>query len=284
MSEENGEVIVDEVDTTIEGEGEEAEESGADDETSGDEVTGTDEQAESQADPEEQEKDANWLKNLRKSYREEKKRSRELEDRLRALESANNPPKTLGKEPEIEDYDYDTDQFKAAWKSWNERRVEVENEARRAKEAEEAKANEWKSTLEKYEKQKQATQAEDMDDAEDAVKSILNPTQQGIILHAADNPASIVLEIGRNERKAIELASITDPIKFAAAIAKLEERMKTTTTRKSPAPEKRPLETGGARPSGTVAGNADKLLEEAQKTGDMTKYRAYMKQQRAKSA
>ena len=282
MSEENGEVIVDEVDQVIDGE--EAGDTGADDETIGDESTGTDEQTESQADPEEQEKDANWLKNLRKNYREEKKRSRELEDKLRAIESANNPPKTLGKEPEIEDFDYDTDQFKAAWKSWNERRAEVEAELRRVKDEESAKANEWKTTLDNYEKQKQATQAEDMDDAEDAVKSILNTTQQGIILHAADNPASIVLEIGRNERKAIELASITDPIKFAAAIAKLEERMKTNTTRKAPAPEKRTPETGGARPSGTVSGNADKLLEEAQKTGDMTKYRAYMKQQRSKSA
>lgn len=282
MSEENGELIVDEVDQVIDGE--ETGNTGSDEETAGGESDGSEEQGEAQTDPEEQEKDANWLKNLRKSYREEKKRSRELEERLRSLESVNNPPKTLGKEPEIEDFDYDTDQFKAAWKTWNERRAEIEAESRKLKEAEEAKANEWKATLDNYEKQKQATQAEDMDDAEDAVKSILNTTQQGIILHASDNPASVVLEIGRNERKAIELASITDPIKFAAAIAKLEERMKTTTTRKAPAPERRTPETGGARPSGSVSGNAEKLLEEAQRTGDMTKYRAYMKQQRAKSA
>lgn len=279
MSEENGEVVVDDVElsdeTRVEGDI-------VDDEVDG-LSTETDVQTEAQADPEEQEKDANWLKNLRKSYREEKKRSRELEDRLRSLESANNPPKTLGKEPEIEDFDYDADQFKVAWKAWNERKSEVEAVAKRAKDEETAKATQWKETLDNYEKQKQATQAEDMDDAEDAVKSILNTTQQGIILHAADNPASVVLEIGRNERKAIELASITDPIKFAAAIAKLEERMKTTTTRKAPAPEKRTPETGGTRPSGSVSGNAEKLLEEAQKTGDMTKYRAYMKQQRAKA-
>jgi hypothetical protein len=280
MSEEQREIVIDEVDN-----GEEVvEDHGIGDEQEVEGTAETGEHADHIPDAEEQEKDANWLKNLRKNYREEKRRSRELEDRLRSLESASIQPKELGKEPEIEDFDYDTDKFKAAWKDWNIRRTEVESAAKRVKDEEDAKANEWKSTLENYEKQKIAVQADDMDDAEDAVKSILNTTQQGIILHAADNPASIVLEIGRNERKAIELASITDPIKFAAAIAKLEERMKTTTTRKAPAPEKRAPEAGGARPSGTSAGNADKLLEEAQKTGDMTKYRAYMRQQREKSS
>lgn len=276
MSVENGELIAEEVDIV---EGEETDI--VEDETVEQEASVNEEQSETQSEPED-EKDANWLKNLRKSYREEKKRNRELEERIKALEPSSKP-QVLGKEPDIEDFDYDTEQFKAAWKSWNERRMEVESAARKAKEEEEAKHREWQTTLESYEKQKKAVQADDMEDAEDAVKSILNSTQQGIILHATENPANVILEIGRNERKAIELASITDPIKFASAIAKLEERMKTTTTRKAPAPEKRTPAAGGASTS-AISATADKLLEEAQKTGDISKYRAFMKQQREKSA
>lgn len=231
----------------------------------------------------EQEQGANWLKELRKSYREEKKRNRELEERIKALEPANKTPTSPGKEPELEDYDYDTEKFKSAWKTWNERRAEVEAAERRAKAEEEAKANEWKSTLENYDKQKKLAQAEDIEDAEEVVRSLMNNTQQGIILHAAEIPVNVILELGRNERKAIELASITDPIKFAAAIAKMEATMKPATQRKAPAPESRPPATGAAR-STAISGNADKLLEDAIKTGDMSKYRAFMRQQREKSA
>ena len=96
-------------------------------------------------------------------------------------------------------------------------------------------------------------------------------------------PVLVVYALGKNPKKAKELASITDPGKFAFAVAKMEAQLKVNPAKRPPAPER--AITGSSAPiSGTVGSTLERLRAEAEKTGDMTKVIRYRNQLREKQA
>ncbi len=119
----------------------------------------------------------------------------------------------------------------------------------------------------------------DFEDAEAVAQELFSVTQQGVMLQGADNPALVVYALGRNPKKAKELAEIKDPVKFAFAVAKLEKDMKVTNRKSAPPPER--VVTGTGRVSGAVDSTLERLREEAARTGNMTKVIQYKRQKKA---
>jgi hypothetical protein len=231
--------------------------------------------------PEEEEKQApEWVRNLRKNYRELQREKRELEERLKAVSPATEQsPVTPGKKPTLEDCDYDSDKFENELAGWFERkRQSEETEAKhRAKQQEEQQT--WQKKLETYTQSKTGLKVSDFQDAEDTVLETLSVTQQGIILQGAQNPAVLVYALGKNSNKAKELAGITDPVQFAFAVAKLETQL-SVTKKQAPPPEKRINGNGSLGPSNV---QLDRLREEAARSGDFTKVIAFKKQLKTQS-
>jgi hypothetical protein len=211
-----------------------------------------------------------WVKELRKSHREQQRLIRELEAKLSTAEPKRPP---LGNKPKLEDFDYDTDKFEGALENWYERKRAVDAETAKAKAAEEEAARSWQARLDEYGKAKSALRVRDYEDAEATTQEALSEVQQGILLQGADNPALVVYAIGKNPKRAKELAAISDPVKFAFAVAKLEKELKVT-TRKPPPPPESPVKSSG-RTAGTVDNQLDRLRAEALKTGDLSKVLAY---------
>lgn len=212
-----------------------------------------------------------WVRELRKTSRQLAKENRELKARLES--STAEKPEDLGKEPELEDFDYDAAAFKEAFIKWTAKKARHDAEvAARKTEAEKAQA-EWVATTESYNKAKESMKSVDFDDAEAVVMGIFSPTQQGIALMAAASPAQLVLGLGLNPDKAKELAAIKDPVKFTAALVRLEAQMKVTTRNKAPAPER--TVSGTAPKSGAADARLRQLEEEADRTGDRSKVVAY---------
>jgi hypothetical protein len=114
----------------------------------------------------------------------------------------------------------------------------------------------------------------DYEESEAFAQDNLTVTQQGIIIQGSDNPALIIYALGKNTKRAKELASINDPVKFAFAVAKLETQLKVTTRKASTAPE-RTIANGGGRLSGAIDSTLDRLRAEALQTGDLSKVMAY---------
>jgi hypothetical protein len=228
---------------------------------------------------EEQEKAPEWVRDLRKQNRVLQRKVREYEARDQVAPKV----KPLGEKPTLEASDYNTEQYEAALEAWYRQRDEhskIEAQAKaQADEAERA----WKSRLDTYGKAKADLKVRDFDDAEAVVLEAFNQTQQGVVLHGADNPAMVVYALGKNPKKAKELASIADPVRFAFAVAKLESQLKIVPRTKPPAPE-RALPVGTAPVSGGSDSTLDRLREEAAKTGDMTKVIRYRQQLKAKKA
>lgn len=220
-----------------------------------------------------------WVKELRKANREKEKRIRELEAKL--TQTTEKKPVILGPKPKLEDHDYDADKFEAALADWFDRKRGADAEAEKSRQAERAQQQAWQEKLDGYGKAKAELRVRDFEDAEAVVQELFNITQQGVVLQGADNPALVIYALGKNPKKATELAKIEDPVKFAFAVAKLEKELKVTNRKAAPAPERMVSSTG--RVSGAVDSTLERLREEAARTGNMTKVIQYKAQKRAAS-
>ena len=230
--------------------------------------------------PEEQTQAPEWVRELRKSHRELQRQNRELQAKLQAT-----PPETkpvvIGNKPKLEDHDYDADKYEEALTSWFERKRQADevNAKQEAEVMNQQKA--WQAKLDGYGKAKAELRVKDYEDAEAVAQEIFSITQQGVMLQGADNPALVVYALGKNPKKAKELADIVDPVKFAFAVAKLEKELKVTNRKAAPAPER--IISGTGRSSGAVDSTLERLREEAARTGNMTKVIQYRAQKRSAS-
>lgn len=218
----------------------------------------------------EKEKAPEWLRAERKRLREQAKELAAQRREVEAERARLAPPKPkLGPKPTREQFDFDDEKHEAALEVWLRQKSEAEAEERRAADAARREQEEWGQTVTKYREAKKTLAVDDFDDAESAVVNALDLVRQSIILSAADKPEALVYALGRDEERLKQVAAIKDPIKFAAAIAKLETQL-TVTTKKSPPKPARVVSGGNSKPSGVVGGNFDRLQEEAQKSGDVT--------------
>ena len=229
--------------------------------------------------PEESAAAPEWVRELRKSHREAQRKIREYEQKLQTLQATETKPVALGAKPKLEDYDYDSDKFEQALDAWHERKRQVADVEAKAKAAQEEQAKAWQTKLEAYGKAKAELKVRDYDDAEEIAQQTLSDVQQGVIIQGADNPALVVYALGKNPKKAKELSSIADPVKFAFAVAKLEKELKVMPRKSAPAPE-RVVQTTGPK-SGAVDSTLERLRAEAEKTGDYNKVMQYKRQKRS---
>lgn len=230
---------------------------------------------------EEEQRAPEWVRELRKANREKERRIRELEARLQTTAQTENKPVALGPKPKLEEFDYDADRFEQALDAWHDRKRQHDLQTEMVRQAELQQHQAWQAKLDSYSKAKAELRVRDYEDAEAIAQEVFNVTQQGVILQGAENPALVIYALGKNPKKAAELAKNTDPVKFAFAVAKLEKELKVTNRRAAPAPER--VIQGTGRVSGAVDSTLERLREEAARTGNMTKVIQYKAQRRAAS-
>ncbi len=230
--------------------------------------------------PEEHTPAPEWVRELRKTNRELQRQNRELQSKLQ-VQPTEIKPVVIGTKPKLEDHDYDADKYEEALTGWFERKRQADdvNAKQQAEVMNQQKA--WQAKLDGYGKAKAELRVRDYEDAEAVAQEVFSITQQGVILQGAENPALVVYALGKNPKKAKELAEVSDPVKFAFAVAKLEKELKVTNRRAAPAPER--IVSGTGRSSGAVDSTLERLREEASRTGNMTKVIQYRAQKRSAS-
>ena len=231
----------------------------------------------------EKERAPEWLRAERKRLREQAKELAAQRREIEAEKARLAPPKPkLGPKPTREQFDFDDEKHEQALEVWTRQKLEAEAEERRAAEAAKREQEEWGQTVNKYREAKKALPVDDFEDAENAVVGALDLVRQNIILAAADKPEALVYALGRDEERLKQVADIKDPIKFAAAIAKLETQLTVTTTKKSPPKPARVVSGGNAPVSGVTDSRLEKLRAEAEKTGDYSAVVAYKREKALK--
>jgi hypothetical protein len=229
---------------------------------------------------EDAEKAPEWVREVRKTNRELHRKNRELEEKLKAISATENNPVDPGPKPTLEGADYDTEKYEAKLAEWFDRKRKAAEIQSKAEEEQKAQQAEWHKKLENDAKSKTELKVQDYEDAEASVQEVLNTTQQGILLQGSENSALLVYALGKNPKKAKELAEIKDPVRFAFAVAKLETQLKVT-KKTAPPPEKTPP-SGGARSTGGSDEVLDNLRAKAERTGDYTQVLAYKRQLQSK--
>ena len=227
--------------------------------------------------PQEEQAAPEWVRELRREHRELKKRNRELESRVNQS-TETNPVVNLGPKPNLEALDYDTEKYEQSLADWYERKKLVDEQQSQARRAEEEQQQAWNAKLEGYVEAKTKLKVRDYDDAEEVAQQMFNVVQQGVVIQGAENPALVIYALGKNPKKAKELAAIDDPVKFAFAVAKLESNLKIGNRKAATQPERTVSAT--APSSGAVDSTLERLREEAARTGNMDKVMAYKRAQK----
>jgi hypothetical protein len=270
-------------------EGEEAEEAAAaaeagDDAAAGDAdlvVSLGDEPA---AEEDDQARAPEWIRELRKSNREKDRRIRELEQKAQTAAPAQ--ALVVGDEPTLESCDYDAEKFARDLKAWVGRKADADQQQRTREQSEAQQRQQWQGRIDAVQKAVSTLKVKDYDEAAEAFEDLFpSPVHRGIILGGPDDPKTSALlryALGKNPKKARELAAITDPVKFAFAVAKLEERLKVTPRKAAPAPDT--VVRSSVAGSAAIDSTLKRLQADADKSGDRTKVAAYIRQQKHKQA
>lgn len=189
------------------------------------------------------------------------------------------PPK-----PTLESVNFDEDAFVEAVDKWADKKREHDAAKARIAEEQAEQQRAWQAKLTGYEQGKQALALPDFDDAEEAVRGMFNVVQQSVLVKAAADPAKLVYALGRVPAQAKELAKITDPIEFTAAVVRLESKGINVQKRTAaaPPPPERAIRGNSPGASAALDSQLEKLRAEAERTGDYTKVRQFKDQLKAK--
>ena len=223
--------------------------------------------------PEDEHRAPEWVRELRRKHRETVKKLESAEKRLETL-TAEPKPAALAKKPTLEDFDYDADRFEAALTDWFDAKRRHDEDEAKAKAAEDAAKADWQAKLDNYGKAKAELKFKDFDEAEAEAMEAFSVTQQGIIVQGSDNPALVVYALGKNPEQRKKLMAISDPVKFAFSVAKLEAQLKVT-NRKAALPPPERVVNGTGRVAGAIDSTLERLRADAERTGDYTKVMQY---------
>jgi hypothetical protein len=221
-----------------------------------------------------------WVRDLRKSNREKDRALRDRDAEIARLKGTPAQPAAVvvGPEPTFEGCEYDPDKFKAATVAWMKTKTEAEAQETARTKAREQEQAQWTTRLKAVDTASSKLGVANAEDAVGAFESTFSPVQRGIILGALEDPkmsAAMRYALGMNPKKAKELASIADPIKFAVAIGKLEDKLSIAPRKTAPLPER--VTRGSAPMTGAVDTTLAKLQAEADRTGDRSKVAAHLR-------
>ena len=215
-----------------------------------------------------------WVKDLRKDHREAQRKLREYEARERARETEEKPL-ALPTKPTLEEADYDEEKFAANMERYFSAKSAHDAKQKEAQAEAERENQEWNSRLKHYATERATIKPEDFEESEFAVQKSLSQIQQWIIIKATGRPAKMMLALGKSPKKLAELAAITDPVRFAVEIGKLESKMGSTSpSGKAPIPQPERILSGNAPRTGSDA-KLEALRKEAERTGNYSKVLDY---------
>lgn len=220
-----------------------------------------------------------WVKDLRKSHREQQKENKSLRSQIEKLTEAKQKNEILGARPTLEDHDYDSDQHDAALDVWYQKKQNVQLESAKLKADQDAASKEWGEKVAAHSDKTSKLPFDDIKDSHEVVDNTLDQTQIGTIIHVADDSALLMYAIGKNPQKAEELAKIKDPSLFIKAITKMEDKLVVKKRKAATKPEG--SINGDRSISGTLDNELDRLRAEAEKTGNYTKVHAYRRKKKA---
>lgn len=233
--------------------------------------------ADEEQDGDEGEGENTVIRRIRERNKELARENAEL--RQRAEAAAPTVEIDIGPKPTFADANFDEEAYEQKLDEWKERKARADRAKAEQDEIAEAAKRDWQRDLETYDAKKAALGKRDFDERIEPLRASLSLPQQAVIVKAAQDPAAFSYALAGSDARLAELAKIADPIKLAAAVARMEGGVTVTKRRKAPPPD-RPAR-GSAKLPGTDK-QLEKLEAEAERTGDRTAVINYKKKLEAR--
>lgn len=203
-----------------------------------------------------------WVKQVRKENRELKRQLKQRESQQHEQQQA------LREKPTLDAHEYDSDAYEQDYAAWLSEKSQHEAKVQ-------AEQQKYKHYDERYKSSVDAVRAKvaDYDEIEQSIVDTVPPPRQALIKMLVDDPARMVVALGKSPAQLEKLAGLDD-IQFAKQIVLMEQQMSSKSkSRNQNKPKPKTHELEGA--AGGVDTKLAKLEAEAAKTGDRSKVIAY---------
>lgn len=215
------------------------------------------------------------LKRMREELRSRTRENRELRRKVEQNSASRPEVIEVGEKPTLEGCDYDSERFEEEYDAWKARAAQAEKAEADQKVQVEQAQKEWTSKIADYERKKADLRVPGKAEAEAEALAHLSQHQQAVIVKYADNPAALMIALGKSPKKLETLSGMQDLAQFTFTVARLEKDLKMA-KRKAPEPEG--IVRGSAPHSAAVDKRLERLEREAEKTGDRTELVRYKRE------
>ena len=226
--------------------------------------------------------DSSVIRDMRKKLKAAERENRRLQEERQVKAETKLP--ALGKKPELQDFDYDEDEFEEALLKHADLKRQHDAEAEKIKVRQENLQKTYDKRLSTYRGRVEelVADAPEIEEAEETVRAAFDRSQQTVLIQAAEDPAVMVLALGQRPKILEKLKAIDDPVILAATIARMEKDLTvkgSKSMKTKPKPERR-VKSGSGKTGGVGDTKLERLRAEAAKTGDMTKVTQYKRELR----
>ncbi|ECF3884316.1 phage capsid protein [Salmonella enterica subsp. enterica serovar Ank] len=187
-----------------------------------------------------------WVKDLRKGFKETQKENRELRRQLEealAKPAEQQPTQTqtdaIPPKPTLESCDYDEQAFETALTDWHEKKSRAEQQKQQQQRQQQEVIQRFQQRLEKHNERATRLPVTDYRETEEIVRRELPAIQQEILIHAADEGSELIAyALGKNQQLRQRVAAETDPIRAAFLLGQISKQVSLAPKpKKAPKPE-----------------------------------------------
>ncbi|EBS5436080.1 phage capsid protein [Salmonella enterica subsp. enterica serovar Binza] len=187
-----------------------------------------------------------WVKDLRKGFKETQKENRELRRQLEealAKPAEQQPTQTqsdaITPKPTLELCDYDEKAFEQALTDWHEKKSRAEQQKKQQQRQQQEVIQRLQQRLEKHNERAARLPVKDYRETEEIVRRELPAIQQEILIHAADEGSELIAyALGKNQQLRQRVAAETDPIRAAFLLGQISKQVSLAPKpKKAPKPE-----------------------------------------------
>ncbi|EDT7352061.1 phage capsid protein [Salmonella enterica subsp. enterica] len=187
-----------------------------------------------------------WVKDLRKGFKETQKENRELRRQLEealAKPAEQQPTQTqsdaITPKPTLESCDYDEKAFEQALTDWHEKKSRAEQQKKQQQRQQQEVIQRLQQRLEKHNERAARLPVKDYRETEEIVRRELPAIQQEILIHAADEGSELIAyALGKNQQLRQRVAAETDPIRAAFLLGQISKQVSLAPKpKKAPKPE-----------------------------------------------
>ncbi|EMM4584868.1 phage capsid protein [Salmonella enterica] len=187
-----------------------------------------------------------WVKDLRKGFKETQKENRELRRQLEealAKPAEQQPTQTqtdaIPPKPTLESCDYDEQAFETALTDWHEKKSRAEQQKQQQQRQQQEVIQRFQQRLEKHNERATRLPVKDYRETEEIVRRELPAIQQEILIHAADEGSELIAyALGKNQQLRQRVAAEADPIRAAFLLGQISKQVSLAPKpKKAPKPE-----------------------------------------------